>query len=352
MNRFRLMLVNELKLARTALPVHVIAIVQPSVFFLLMSLILVHPTFDLNVVQPTTEEGRALVAAMREVGSPVGEPYIEPIPVSSAGVEGRRQTIAVEVRDGIPTAVQRYGLIDSNQVKNMRNRLTAAALRVWNERLGERAVTVEEHPWLLRDISYDVYFGLALLPLAAFMSAAIIGGVLTAQDFEFNTIMEYRAAPVSPGLILGARLARLILSTLIAAGVLLLAMGLSTGVWPGRLGRVILTLTLIGVTASSLGVTLGLLFRRTLPTFVVGLTTSVAGWIFGSSFGLAAGFGGWYERISRLTPNTHAVELLFPCFYQAEVGRPWLAFLVLAGFSLATLALVIAVYRRRVIGQG
>ncbi len=352
MNRFRLMLVNEFKLARTALPVHVIAIVQPTVFFLLMSLILVHPTFDLNVVQPATEEGRALVAAMREVGSPVGERYIEPILVSSAEVGGRRQTIAVEVRDGVPTAVQRYGLIDSNQVKNMRNRLTAAALHMWNKQLGDRAVTVEEHPWLPRDISYDVYFGLALLPLAAFMSAAIIGGVLTAQDFEFNTIMEYRAAPVSPGLILGARLTRLVLSTLLAAGVLLLAMGLSTGVWPGRLGRVILTLTLIGVTASSLGVTLGLLFRRTLPTFVAGLTTSVAGWIFGSSFGLAAGFGGWYERISRLTPNAHAVDLLFPCFYQAEVGRPWLAFLVLGSFSLATLALVIAVYRRRVIGQG
>ena len=42
-------------------------------------------------------------------------------------------------------------VIDSNMVKNFRNRLTAAALRFWNNSLGSHAVQIEEHPRLPKD---------------------------------------------------------------------------------------------------------------------------------------------------------------------------------------------------------
>jgi hypothetical protein len=132
MKRFGLLLLNEFKLARTALPIHLVAILQPMLMYLLMTEVLVFATFDMYVTQPTTDEGRALVTAMREVGSPIGLPYIDPILVAQEDVAqleatSPRQIITVESRDGVPTAVQRLGLIDSNQVKNLRNRLTAAA---------------------------------------------------------------------------------------------------------------------------------------------------------------------------------------------------------------------------------
>ena len=44
------------------------------------------------------------------------------------------------------------------------------------------------------------------------------GGILTAQEFEFGTILEYRLAPAPVTLVLGARLARLILTAFIAVG--------------------------------------------------------------------------------------------------------------------------------------
>jgi ABC-type multidrug transport system permease subunit len=351
MARFRLLLANEFKLFRTAIPIHLVAILQPTVLYLLMSGILVHPTFDMYVDRPTTAEGHAVVQAMSEVGSPIGLPYIAPILIDWDGSHVDRQVVAVEERNGVPTAVQYYGLIDSNLVKNYRNRLTAAGLRLWDAELGNRAVVVEEHPWLPRDVPYTVYFGMALLPLTAFLAASIIGAVLTAQEFEFGTIVEYRLAPAPPILILGTRLARLALSALISSGVLLVAAGLVTGVWPDDLWLVGLILLPVAAVAGCLGILAGLALRKSIPAFLIGLVASFVGWIMGSSFGLAGGFGGWYERISRLTPFTHAVELLFPCYFGAEIGQPLVSALALVLFSAAMLALTLSAYRWRVTRQ-
>lgn len=348
MGRFRLLLINEFKLFRTAIPIHLVAILQPTVMYLLMGAILVHPTFDMNVSSPATEEGQALLSAMREIGSPIGLPYINPVLVDWDGGDVLRQVVVVENREGIPTAVQHYGFIDSNLVKNFRNRLTAAGMRLWNSELGARSVTVQQYPWLPRDVPYTVYFGVALLPMTAFLAASVLGAVLTAQEFEFGTIAEYRLAPAPLALVLGARLTRLVVSALIATGILLLAVGLLNNIWPDSLSGVGLVLLPIALIASCLGVSAGLALRKTIPAFLIGLVASFVGWIMGSAFGLAAGFGGWYERISRLTPFTHAVELLFPRYYGTQAGNPLVSALVLVFYSTGMLALTVLVYRLRV----
>jgi len=202
--------------------------------------------------------------------------------------------------------------------------------------------------WLPRDVSYKVYFGLALLPMATFLAAAIIGAILTAQEFELRTVVEYRLAPAPLGLILGARLARLALSALLAAGILLLAVGLVNGAWPGEIWPVGLILLPLAVMAGCLGIVAGLVFRKSIPAFLVALVASFVGWIMGSAFGLAAGFGAGYERISRLTPFTHAVELLFPRYYGATVGEPVISALALALMAGGMTALAALAYRWRI----
>jgi ABC-type multidrug transport system permease subunit len=289
---------------------------------------------------------------MEQVGSPIGLPYINPILVEPGAEAAGRQLITVESRDGAPTAVQRYGLIDSNIVKNFRNRLTAAALRVWNADLGERAVTVEEHPWLPRDVPYTVYFGVAMLPMCAFLAASVVGAVLTAQEFESGTIVEYRLAPAPLALILGARLARLLLTALLSAALLFLAVGLLNGAWPDSVWLVGLVLAPLALTAGGVGIVAGLLLQKTIPAFLVGLVATFVGWLLGSAFGLAAGFGGAYEQVSRLVPNTHAVELLFPRYYGAPIGAPLVSALVLVLFSAGMLVLTALAYRWRVRRQG
>jgi hypothetical protein len=351
MKRFRLLLTNEVKLFRTAIPIHVVALLQPTIMYLLMSAILVYPTFDMYVDRPTTVEDHALVAAMREVGSPIGLPYINPIPVDWDGGTVSRQIVTMEDENGTPVVVQRYGLIDSNLVKNFRNRLTAAGLRLWNAELGDRAVTVEEYPWLPRDVPYSVYFGLALLPMTAFLAASMLGAILTAQEFELQTIVEYRLSPASLGLVLGARLTRLILFAAIASAILLLAAGLVNEVWPDSVLSVGLVLLPVAVIGGCLGVTAGLTMQRTIPAFLVALVGSFVGWIMGSAFGLAAGFGDLYQRVSRLTPFTHAVELIFPRYFGTEVGDPLVSALVLVLMSAGMVGLASLAYRWRVMRQ-
>ncbi len=350
--RLGLLLRNEVKLFRTSIPIHLVAILQPTVMYLLMSAVLVHPTFDLQVARPSTEEGWALVTAMERVGSPIGLPYIHTQLVDWQGDPAGRQVVVVEDRVGMPTAVQHFGLIDSNLVKNYRNRLTAAGLILWNDALGRQAVVIDQRPWLPRDVSYLVYFGMALLPMTVFVAASMLGAILAAQEFEFGTVVEYRLAPLAPGWILAARLVRLVLAALLSASILLLTVGLITGAWPGKLLLILLLVVLLAIIAGGLGTVAGLLFRRIIPAFLVALVASFVGWLMGSAFGLAAGFGGWYERLSRLTPSTHAVELLFPCYYGATIGRPAVSLLFLGATGLAMVGLTVLAYRQRILRQG
>jgi len=351
MKRCLYTLKNELKLFRTAIPIHLVVVLQPTVMFLLMSAILVHPTFNLYVTRPTTDHGWKLVAAMAEVGSPIGAPYIHPILVEKNETDGLQQVITIDQQNGNPIAIQHYGLIDSNMVKNFRNRLTAAVLRVWNDDLGDRAILVEEHPWLPLDKPYTLYFGMAMLPMTVALAASVVGGYLTAQEFEFGTILEYRLAPVPASLVVGARLLRLMILGLISGGVLLVTLGLATGGWPESPLKVILTLLPMGVIAGCLGITAGLLTQKSIPSFLVGLVTSFVGYLIGSAFGMAAGFSRTYEFISRLTPNTHTVELLFPIYFGEGIGVPWVSIAFLTALSIGMIHLTMVVYRQRVFRQ-
>jgi ABC-type multidrug transport system permease subunit len=350
MRRYLLLLLNEFKLSRTAVIVNLIAILQPTLMYALMATVMVVPTFDMNVVQPKTELGYELMAAMKEVGSPIGAGYINPILVDQAD-PGDRQVIEVIYPAGVPTAHQRFGYIDSNLVKNFRNRLTATLLVLWNGKLESQAIRVNQCPWLPRDIPYTVYFGMAMIPLAAYLAAAMIGGYLLAQEFEQGTILEYRLCPTSFYLLLAAKITRLLLTGLAAAAILYTAVGWITGVWASSALVVFIILLPLTLIAACIGILAGLLTRSSLPSFLVGLASAFVFWLVGSGFGLAAGFSPVFERISRLIPNTPIIEMLFPYFYfgREVAANPTAAQLQLAGYCLALLVAVVIVYRRRVL---
>ena len=350
MRRYFLLLLNEFRLSRTAMIVHLIAVLQPTLMYALMAVTMVVPTFDMYVVQPKTDLGIALVTAMEEVGSPIGPDYINPILVSRVD-PGDRQVIDIVYPDGIPTAFQYYSYIDSNLVKNFRNRLTAALLVLWNRQLGSRAITVNEYPWLPRDVPYTVYFGMAMIPLAAYLAAAMIGGYLVAQEFEHGTILEYRLCPTSFYLLLAAKITRLLLMGLAAAAILYTTLGLITGVWASSTLVVFVILLPLALIAACIGILAGLLTRSSLPSFLVGLASAFVFWLVGSGFGLAAGFSPVFERVSRLIPNTPVVEMLFPYFYfgREVAANPAAAQLQLAGYCLVLLIMVAIVYRQRVL---
>jgi len=351
MKRFAFLLRSEFKLFKTTIPVHVIGIFQPALMFSLMALVLVTPTFKMQVAPPGTALEEQLLTAMKQVGSPIGQPYINPVVVEISPdqeVQGG-QIIKFERDAGRETALQQFGLIDSNMVKNFRNRLTAAALLIWNESLRGNAITIEQQPWLPRDIPYSVYFGMAMLPLAAMLASSLTGAFLTAQEFEFNTVIEYRLSPTSRYLLVGARLFRLSLTGLLSGLVLLVVISVMTGIWPsspGWIGLILLAVALIG---GCIGTLAGLILQKTLPAFLIGLALSFFTWIMGSAFGLSSGFSGLYEAVSRFMPNTYAVELLFPLYYRVNTSSnlPAIISLITVGGVLVLVTNI--TYQRRVI---
>lgn len=350
MKRFLLLLINEFKLSRTALTVHLIAVLQPTLMYMLMAVIMVVPTFDMYIVESKTELGQDLMNAMEEVGSPIGPRYINPILISQAN-PGHRQVIEIVYPDGVPTALQRYGYIDSNLVKNLRNRLTTALLILWDRDIGANAISVNEYPWLPQDVPYTVYFGMAMLPLAAYLAAAMIGGYLIAQEFEHGTILEYRLCPTSYQLLLAAKITRLLLTGLLAAGFLYVTLGSITKVWASSIFAVFTILLPITLIAACIGIIAGLLTRSPLPSFLIGLASAFVFWLIGSGFGLAAGFSPVFERISRLIPNTPVIEMLFPYFYfgRQVAANPITAKLQLCAYSLGLLFTVAVFYKQRVL---
>ena len=336
----------------TAPVVHLIAIIQPTLMYILMTSIMVVPTFEMRIVNPSSEIGYDFLTAVEEVGSPIGPDYIEPVLVDDA-TPGYRQVVEILEIDGKPTALQQYGYIDSNLVKNLRNRLTTALLVLWNTELGDQGITIREHPWLPYDIPYTVYFGMAMIPLAAYMAGAMIGGYLMAQEFESGTILSYRLSPVPPFLILAAKLTRLMITALAAAAILYGTLGLTTGTWSSSFLALLAILTPLILIASCIGLIAGMVTRSALPSFLIALASAFAFWLIGSGFGLAAGFSPVFEKISRLIPNTPVTEMLFPYFYfgRQVAAHPLAAKLQLAGYTIILLFVVLLVYRARVLAK-
>jgi len=351
MNRFLLLLAHEFKQARATLPIHLVTILEPALMYLLMTYILVQPTMTIYVNPSGSTTGQQLVEQMAFVGSPVGERFIKPVLTDLQQPGDVRQVIVVKNQNKNAIAVQKFNLIDANLLKNYRNRLTASAIRLWNEKLGGRAVEVLEKPLLPQDIPYNVYFGMAMLPLAAILSASLIGSALTAQEFETNTVLEYRLAPTSAWLILFARLIRVILTAAFSVVVLVVTIGLRQNYWPDSILTIILIVIPVSITAGSLGIVAGLITRNTLPAFIISLVTSFIGWIAGDAFKPASGISGWYETISRFLPTTHTVERLFPHYYGIEIGSATLAALVLFSTGTAMLGLLLAIYQKVVFKQ-
>jgi ABC-type multidrug transport system permease subunit len=352
MRRFYWLLQSEFKSFLTAPVVHLIAILQPTLMYLLMSVIMVVPIFEMHIGYEDSSLVNGFILAAEEVRSPIGPDYIDPILVDDPS-PGHRQVVEIVTIEGQPTALQRFGQIDSNLVKNHRNRLTAALLKFWETDLGSQAVIIQEYPWLPLDIPYTVFFGMAMIPLAAYLAAAMIGGYLMAREFEGGTILIYKLSPVPFGWILAAKIVRLVITALVAGGVLYLSLGLITGVWSASVVAVFAILFPLALIAACIGMIAGMITHSPLPSFLVALVTAFAFWLVGSGFGLAAGFSRTFELISRLIPNTLIVEMLFPYFYfgrQVE-AHPTVARLQLAGYVLALLILLVLVYQKRILSK-
>ncbi|MBN1230708.1 MAG: ABC transporter permease [Anaerolineales bacterium] len=352
MKRFIFLLRHEILLVKSTWLIHFIVLLQPAIMFYLMSTVMVNPTFTMHVLDNGNPELGMFIKEMESVGSPIGLPYIDPVLTSEETPVGIEQVISLEGSGEQLKAIQTFNSIDSNLVKNFRNRLHSTTLRIWNQSLGSKAVKIREHPLLDRDLPYNFYFGLAVLPLTAMMASSITGALLTALDFESGIILENRLSPQSSLLILVIRLIRLILTSLIACLLVYFLILWITGIHVERPWDALVILCLCAICGGSIGITAGLLLKRSLPGFVVGLTSSLGLWLLGGAFGLPASFSNTYWAISRLSLNSYSIEILFKDFINLNVGNPAVSWLMLLVFASIFVFILQIFYRRTVMKAG
>lgn len=352
MKRFWYIFLHEVRLLKSTWIIHLVVLFQPLIMFSLMSLILVHPTFTMYLADTGQTEQEKLITAMQAVGSPIGAPYINIVLLPPQEELTTQQIVSVQEYDAQTVILQQFNLIDSNLVKNFRNRITAAGMYLWHQELGYQPVKIIQKPLLPQDLPYTLYFGMALLPMSAYLAAALIGGLLTALDFEFNTVVEYRLMPISAGWVLFIRLIRLMLSSWLAVLLLLIGVGLITGIWPDQILLIPLIITPVCLIGACVGIMAGLFLQKTLPSFIIGLGTALAFWLLGGAFGLPASFGGTYEAISRWIPHTYSIELLFRPFFNYPAGDLGTAWLRLGLFVFVFIIAAAVVFRKKVIKVG
>ncbi len=334
MKRFWLLFLHEFRLLKSTWVIHFVVLVQPMLMFFLMSLVLVHPTFTMYVENSSDPFFDKLLAAMAKVGSPIGEPYIAVELIPPQSELSTQQLVSVETQNGQAVIHQDFNLIDSNLVKNFRNRVTAAALLLWQDELDTVPVEINQIPLLPHDLPYKLYFGVAMLPIAAYLAASLVGGLLAALDFELGTVIEYRMSALPTLWTLSVRFLRLLITSWLAAIILLVVIMRMTGVTPRNPLMILLILSPIALCGGGLGTAVGCRLKKTLPAFVIALASSLLFWLLGNAFGLASGFGGTYQTLSRWVPNTYAVELIFEQFFNLQVGNPSIAWLRLGLFAV------------------
>jgi hypothetical protein len=192
---------------------------------------------------------------------------------------------------------------------------------------------------------------MAMLPLAAFIGAGFVAAFLTAQEFEFNTIIEYRLAPTAWVMLLSSRLLRLCLTGLLSGMVLGLFLYLFDQVLPSSILAFALILLAMGLIGACVGTGMALILRSTLPAFVTTLAIGFFFWIMGGAFGLPAGFSGAYEVVSRWMPNTYAVSMLYQLYYDIGDFQPLRSLGNLFLITSLAVLLVMLLYRNVMFGR-
>ena len=349
MKRFLLFLRSEIKLLLTHKVILMVSILQPALLYGLMSIVFVEPTFELNIQAAQTANQEHYIDAMKRVGLESGVPYIDPVPSADSG--WLRQYISMKDESGILHVNQYFGNINSNMIKNFRNRVTAAALIYWQDDLGDQAIRIHQQPLLPEDVVYIAYFGMALIPMGIFLGTAITSAMLTAYEFENGTILEMYMSPRPDWQHMSVQFLRIMAIGLLSASINIIAVGWISGVWPTQVASLILPICLLSLAGGSLGMLAGFLIKKALPAFLIALVTSLLNWLFGDSFGLASGFAGWYENLSYFAPNRYMVEILFPHYYHVQAGSLPFAWIVLCVLALLFSASILFVRKQLFRGE-
>ncbi len=199
-----------------------------------------------------------------------------------------------------------------------------------------------------RDVDFLQYNVLPTIMLLLVISGLINSGLSTAREWESRTVKELLLSPVSRGAIItGKVLAGFVVTCLL--GILVLLLGYALG-WTQPQGiywlSTLLTIALIALFSSGLGVAIGAMLRRVQVTIAVSMISAF--WLFflAGGIGILAFEPVWLQNIAAFFPLTYGRHALEQAVFYSASDQFVLDMAVLALSALVAIGLGIISMRR------
>lgn len=239
--------------------------------------------------------------------------------------------------------------VNLDMAEDVRRALPAAAA-IFADRNGfpEVRLSADVRNVLPRDTGYVQYLGVSAVALAACIAGAVLGGTVTAREWELGTARLAQLAPSGAAVAFAGRLAAATVVGSLASSVTALIVWFGYGVRPQQPLQVWLVLVCTVFACTMLGGLVGARLRRVLPVAPLLVGTLLPFYLDSGALEPQRFDGPWLFALAHLAPTYYAVGAL-EYAYQGLVVTPeprWLLLLALVAMGLAALAALPRAARR------
>ncbi len=333
----------------------VLALVLPLNLLLLLSLFALTgynaPTG--LVLGEDTPSARAFVAALRDTHNSFD---LRPMDVDTARRQLRQARLVaiIEIPPGFDAGVRAGRTVPVNLTVDNVNldlsedvrRAVPAAAAIFAERAGlpEVRVTAALHNVLPRDTGYVEYLGVSAIALAACVAGGVLGGTVTAREWEVGAARLLHVSPHGHGRVLAGRLAAASLVATAASAVTALVVWFGYGVRPAHPVEAAAALVATVAAATALGGVLGAALRRVLPVAPLLVGVTLPFYLDSGALEPQRFDGPWLFALAHVAPTYYGVGLMEHAFHGLAVTPEpgWL----LAGALVAITTLAVAALGR------
>jgi hypothetical protein len=335
------------------------------VFALPLNLLLLMSLFALTgfnaptglVVREDTPRARAFVQALRDAHNSFD---LRPMSLEAANdrLERGKLVAIIEVPNGFDAAIvsgktpvvrMTVDNVNLDLTEDVRRAVPAAAA-IFAERIGLPNIRIK--PKLInllpKDTGFVAYLGVSSVALAAVIAGGVLGGTVTAREWETGGARLLLLSPAGAGPVLAGRLAAAAAMGVIASAITALVVIFGYGVPAAHPVEVAAGIVFTVLAATALGGLAGTLLRRTLPVapLVIGITLPFyldSGALEPQRFDGEALF-----RIAHLSPAYYGVGVIEHGFHKLVVTPEpvWFLLLVLGMVALGSMLLIGKAARR------
>jgi ABC-type multidrug transport system permease subunit len=239
--------------------------------------------------------------------------------------------------------------VNLDMAEDVRRALPAAAV-IFAERNGfpEVRITADLRNLLPRDTGYVEYLGVSAVALAACVAGAVLGGTVTAREWELGTARLAQLTPGGAGAVLAGRLGAATLVGVVASSITGLIVWFGYGVHPHNALLVLTAIVCTVFACTMLGGLVGAYLRRVLPVAPLLVGTLLPFYLDSGALEPQRFDGEWLFALAHLAPTYYAVGVMEYAYHGLVVTPEprWLLLVVLVGIGAASLAALPRMARR------